>query len=65
MRQKRKGWGTLKYVCGEALERWRTASEGGPYKRMRNPRTDLKIGHYRGQMGYLVRERSKSKVTST
>ena len=29
---------SLKYVCAEALERWRTASEDGPYKRRKNPR---------------------------
>jgi hypothetical protein len=27
----------------------RTASEGGPYTRKRNPRTDLKVGHYKGE----------------
>jgi hypothetical protein len=34
-------------AIGAAFIYWRTASEGGPYKRQENARiADLKIGHY-------------------
>jgi len=32
---------------GREVGEERPASEGGPYNGRRNPRTDLKIGHYR------------------